>query len=143
MPRYVYPIELTPDDNDTFLVTCPDIPELTTFGETEEDAFTYAAGALATMIDTYMRVGRPIPSGSAANGRPTVALPALMAMKVSLYMSLRESGLTKSELARMLDLDVRQVRRMLDPLVSSRVEELERALAALGKRIEIRLRDAA
>lgn len=143
MPRYVYPIELTPDDNETLLVSCPDIPELTTFGETEKDALAHAVGALATMIDTYMRVGRPIPSGSAAKGRPTVVLPALMAMKVSLYMALRESGLSKSELARMLKLDVRQVRRMLDPLVSTRVEELERALAALGKRIEIRLQDAA
>jgi len=67
----------------------------------------------------------------------------LVALKVCLYDSMRKAGVSQAELARMLNLDSRQVRRMLDPLTSSRVEELERALAALGKRLEIRVRNAA
>jgi antitoxin HicB len=143
MGRYVYPLNLEPDDNATLLVTSDDFPELTTFGEGERDALTHAADALAVMAAQYMRRGLPIPSGSPARGRPTVALPALVALKVFLYEAMRKSGVSRSELARMLDIDPRQVRRMLDPLTSSRVEELERALAALGKRLEIRISDAA
>ena len=59
------------------------------------------------------------------------------------WWRMRNAGVSQAELARILRLDSRQVRRMLDPLTSSRVEELERALAALGKRLEIRVRDAA
>ncbi len=40
-----YPIKLTPDDNGTFLVTCPALPEVTTFGEDEADAVLRAQGA--------------------------------------------------------------------------------------------------
>lgn len=143
MGRYVYPLNFEPDDNGTLLLTSEDFPELTTLGEDERDALIHAADALAVMAAQYMRRGLKIPSGSPARGRPTVALPALVALKVSLYESMREAGVSRSELARMLAIDPRQVRRMLDPLTSSRVEELERALAALGKRLEIRISDAA
>lgn len=143
MGRYIYPLNLEPDDNGTLLVTSDDFPELTTFGEDERDAVIHAADALAVMAAQYMRRGLSIPSGSPARGRPTASLPALVALKVSLYAAMRKAGVTRSELARMLDIDPRQVRRMLDPLTSSRVEELERALAALGKRLEIRISDAA
>jgi hypothetical protein len=37
-----YPIELTPDDNGTLLVTCPDLPEVTSFGVDEADAIARA-----------------------------------------------------------------------------------------------------
>ena len=30
-----YPIKLEPDDNGTLLVTCPALPEVTTFGKNE------------------------------------------------------------------------------------------------------------
>jgi antitoxin HicB len=143
MGRYIYPLNLEPDDNATLLVTSDDFPELTTFGEDEHDALTHAADALAVMAAQYMRRGLSIPSGSPARGRPTVTLPALIALKVSLYEAMRKAGVSRSELARMLEIDPRQVRRMLDPLTSSRVEELERALGALGKRLEIRVSDAA
>jgi hypothetical protein len=33
----MYTVILTPDDNGTFLVTCPDLPEVATFGEDAED----------------------------------------------------------------------------------------------------------
>ena len=41
-----YQIEITPDDNDTFLITCPDLPEVTTFSEKLEDVGFYAQKAI-------------------------------------------------------------------------------------------------
>ena len=41
-----YPIAIEPDDNEALLVTCPDLPEVTTFGEDEEDALQRAGDAI-------------------------------------------------------------------------------------------------
>jgi antitoxin HicB len=41
-----YRIKLAPDDNGTVLVTCPALPEVTTFGEDEADALRRAVGAI-------------------------------------------------------------------------------------------------
>ncbi len=43
---FLYRVNLTPDDNDTFLVTSEDFPELVTFGATEEEALQRAGDAL-------------------------------------------------------------------------------------------------
>jgi len=37
-----YPVELAPDDDGTFLVTSPDFPELTSFGDTIEESLERA-----------------------------------------------------------------------------------------------------
>ncbi|HJU18433.1 MAG TPA: type II toxin-antitoxin system HicB family antitoxin [Stellaceae bacterium] len=42
----MYTILLEPDDNGTLLVTCPDLPEVTTFGENVEDAMRHAIEAI-------------------------------------------------------------------------------------------------
>ena len=41
-----YGVVLTPDDNDTVLVTAPDLPDATTFGEDREDALARAVDAI-------------------------------------------------------------------------------------------------
>ena len=58
-----YPVNLTPDDG-TFLVTSPDFPELTTFGEDVEDALSHAVGAFQEAIAARKAEGRPIPDPS-------------------------------------------------------------------------------
>jgi antitoxin HicB len=52
MQRFTYPVTLTPDEKDGgFVVTCRDVPELVTQGETTEDAISEAEGALRRMLD--------------------------------------------------------------------------------------------
>ena len=41
-----YTIKLTNDDNGTLLVTCPALPEVTTFGTDRLDAFNHAVDAI-------------------------------------------------------------------------------------------------
>ena len=41
-----YRIKLEGDDNGTVLVTCPSLPEVTTFGDDEADAMRQAVGAI-------------------------------------------------------------------------------------------------
>ena len=52
-----FPIELTLDDNGTYLVTCPDLPEVTTFGEDEEEAKLRALDAIEETVAGRIAVG--------------------------------------------------------------------------------------
>lgn len=65
-----YPITLTPDDNDTFLVTCPDLPEVTTFGETIEEAVHHAADAIEEAIACRIADGLDVPEPSPQRAAP-------------------------------------------------------------------------
>ena len=96
-----YRIKLEPDDNGTLLVTCPALPEVTTFGENEADAIHHAVGAIEEAIAARMADGEDVPEGH-QRGPRLVRLPALTVLKVELYRQLREAGMTRAELARRL-----------------------------------------
>ena len=57
-----YRIELTPDDNDTYLVTSPDFPELTTFGEDEAAAMAAASSAIEEAVAARIARGADVPA---------------------------------------------------------------------------------
>ncbi len=49
------------DEDGTLLVDCPDLPIVTTFGETRKEAIHYARGAISEAIAYYLAEGRDIP----------------------------------------------------------------------------------
>lgn len=138
-----YPIELIPDDNDTFMVTFPDFPEATSVGDSEEEAITNAADGLATVITAYIQDRRDVPAPSPAEGRPTVGLGLLGELKLAIYRAMRARTWRKADLARALGANPRQVDRLLDLRHASTVAQLEAALQACGKRAEVETRELA
>ena len=46
-----FPVTITPDDNNTFLVTFPDMPGAITHGDTKEEVLARAPEALLTVLD--------------------------------------------------------------------------------------------
>lgn len=112
-------------------------------GGDEEDARRHGVDALEVGLASYILARRPIPDPSPARGRPTVSPSLLGRLKIELYRAMRASGMKKADLARRLELDPRQVDRLLDLAHESRTEQLEAALAALGKRVILNVRDAA
>jgi len=137
-----YPITLE-RDGDTILVGFPDVPQAHTFGDTESDALGHAVAALETAMAALMIDRKPIPRASPARGRRTVALPPLSAVKVALYRAMRADGVTKAELARRLGWHAPQVDRLLDLRHASRLDQLDQAVRALGKRLVVRVRGGA
>ncbi|MDP7368218.1 MAG: hypothetical protein QGH83_13300, partial [Candidatus Pacebacteria bacterium] len=73
-----YPIKLTPDDNDTVLATSPDFPELTTFGDDNDDALMHAVDALETAIAYRIAHREDVPPPS--RGRNRASLPTQTTM---------------------------------------------------------------
>ncbi len=138
-----YPVVLEPDDNGTILVSFPDFPEAHTFGEDVADALHHAGDALETVLMAYMQDRRDIPAPSTTRKRRFVALPALTEAKIALYQTMRVAGVRKGELARRLRWRLPQVDRLLDLSHSSRLDQIEAALAALKKRLSVHVHDAA
>lgn len=139
MTAFRYRIVLTPDDNDTFLVTCPDLPEVTTFGEDEGDALLRARDAIEEALAARIAHRQDIPAPTGAEGIP-VDLPLLTAMKIELYLTAKRAGVRKSDLAKRLNAHGPQVDRLFDLRHASKVEQIEGAFHALGKRIEFQVR---
>lgn len=125
-----FPVKLTPDDNDTLLVTSPDFPELTTFGEDRADALLHAVDALETAIQSRINDREDVPRPG--RGKVTVRLPTQSALKVMLYQAMRERDVTKAELARRLECHKPQVDRLLDLRHASRLDQLDAAFKVLG-----------
>lgn len=73
-----YAVDLAPDDG-TVLVTSGDFPELTTYGEDEDEAMARAKDALEEAIAARMDDGADLPPPSP--GRHLIALSPLMAAK--------------------------------------------------------------
>jgi antitoxin HicB len=143
--EFAYPVMLTPDEIDGgFVVTFPDLPEVITQGEDAAGALEEAADALEEAIAGRIRRGDPIPGPSTqVASQVQIPVPALTAAKAALYLALRETGISKSELATRLGCDEKEVRRLLDPRHVSKLPRIERALSALGKSLAVRLVDEA
>jgi antitoxin HicB len=133
-----YPLTLEEDEG-TLLVTSPDFPELTTFGEDREEAIARAGDALEEAIAARMasRLGIPPPS----SGSVYATLPTLTTVKLLLYQGMRDRGIGKAELARRLDWHLPQVDRVLNVQHSSRLEQMDAALGAIGLRLDVSARD--
>lgn len=122
MRQFTYAVKLTPDKKDGgFVVTCRDLPEAITQGETVEEALAEAADCLEEAIAARIDDERVIPMPSASKrGERLVSVPPSMALKAAVYLAVREAGISNSELARRMQLDEKEARRILDPQSSDK-----------------------
>jgi len=137
MVRMIYPIQLTPDTIDGgFTVTCRDFPEAITQGETITQAVLEALDAIEEAIASRIKRGVDIPIPSVQKqGEQMATVPLSTSLKATLYQAMREDNITKSELARRIGVDEKEVRRMLDPRHPSKTPGMERALFCLGRSV--------
>ena len=139
-----YPAALIPDPDDGFTVTFRDVPEAITEGDTREEALLRAEDALESALAMYIAAGEPLPVSSMVEpGEELVPLSALGMAKAALYDAMREQNVGRAELARRLRWHLPQVARVLDLRHSSRMEQVEAALAALGLRLIVDVAKAA
>ena len=141
---FAYPATLTRDAARRFLVRFPDIPEALTDGATEEEALREASDALSEALMSRVVDGEAIPEPSAVGrNQYQIAPDATVALKVALHKALREKSVTVADLSRLLEIDHKEARRLLDPQEKSKVPRLTAALAALGYSVTTAVYDAA
>ena len=121
-------------EGDEWVVRVPDVPEVVTGGGTYEEARELAVDALVCALGGYIDTRRDIPApGALVTGQIVISVPALGSAKLSLYMAMRRHRVTKVELARRLGVSEAAVRRIVDLDHRSRIDQVERALHAVGR----------
>ncbi|MGH6905744.1 MAG: type II toxin-antitoxin system HicB family antitoxin [Geminicoccaceae bacterium] len=139
-----YPAVLIPEADGRFSVTFRDLPEANAFGDHLEDALGAALYGLAVALESRIKDDEvwPEPSPVREDER-LIALPLLIEAKLALMRRMHETGTTKVELARLLGISEGAVRRLLRFDHRSQIDRIEAALARLGSRLELSLRQAA
>ena len=143
LTQYLYPVDLRPKDDGGFMVIFPDIPEALTQGDDRADALAEASDCLAEALAGRIRNKKGFPAPSPAHGRPLVGPDPVIAAKAALYQAIAEAGITNVELGCRMGVPEVEVRRLLNPRHNSKIGRLDEALAALGKRVILEVRDVA
>src|SRR5712691_759810 len=139
-----YPASLIPDSDGGFTVTFHDVPEAITEGDSREEALLCAEDALESALAMYVAAKEPLPILSSVQpGEAVVPLSALGMATAALYDAMREQGVGRAELARRLCWHLPQVARVLDLRHTSKMEQVEAALAALGLHLIVDIAKAA
>lgn len=141
MTNFAFPIQLTPDNEDGgYVVTFRDLPEAITQGDSISECIVEAIDcleeAIAARIDDNLDIPNP---SSPLEAEYLVELPLTMVFKVLLYLAFRETNINKTQLAHKLNLDEKEIRRILDPRHSTKLSTIERVLLILGKKVEVRI----
>ncbi len=134
-----YPAILEKDpETGVVMVSFPDIPFAHSVGDDEAEALLNAEAALVTAFEICeeKRESIPMPS-AAASGQALVVLSVIVAGKVSLYNAMLSESKRKADTARMLNIAPTLVDRLLSFRHKSRIEQIETALAVLGKRLVV------
>jgi antitoxin HicB len=144
MKAYGYRAQFEPGDRrGTIVVTFPDVPEVITQGRGKADARAMAEEALGLGLLTYLARGKPLPKPR-AKGRDLVDIAVMpdVAAKLAVLESFAAAGITKTELARRIGKDEKEVRRILDPKHPTKLPALTAALRARGKRMVVGVTEA-
>ncbi len=140
---YDYAIRFESDDSPGLSVFCRDLPELNSYGDNEEHAMSEAVDAIESTLSIYVDQRRPIPEASAPQpGERVVHLPAVTVAKIALWNTMMERGMRKADLCRLLNAKPVVVDRLVDFLHTSKMEQIEQALTALGKRLAVTIEAA-
>ena len=143
METLAYAVRLEPAKEGGYVVTCRDFPEIVTQGDDFEEALAQASDAMDEAFAARIDDGEDFPEASVPRkGEYVVAPSSDLGAKAALYLAMKEAAISKADLARTLQVDEKEVRRLLDPHHPSKLPRMEEALRALGKRLVLSLQPA-
>jgi antitoxin HicB len=144
MKTFAYLAKFEPGDRKGIVVSFPDVPEAITQGRDMADARAMAEEALGLALLTYPERGLALPLAR-TRGRDLIAIAVMpqVAAKLAVLEAFQKSGMRKSELARRLGKDEKEIRRILDPRHDTKLPALTAALGALGHRLVVGVEKAA
>lgn len=138
-----YPVNLV-EDLGTVRVAFPDWDNTETFGSDREEALAMAKDLLETMASVHVSKGEAFPDPSPDLSRPTVGLcllsvPQRLACTWQCWMQV----FPRQNCPDGWGWHPPQAQKLLDLQHKSRVDQIEQALAAVGKRLVVMVQDAA
>ena len=133
---YRFTVRLEDDPDGGVLATFPDVPEAIAHGADRTEALSQARIALAVALFGYLKDDGALPRATPSAG-DYVTPPATDVLKIAVVEAWLASGMSKSEFARLLGVDEKEARRILDPDAATKADRLEQALHALGRKVHI------
>lgn len=135
-----YPASFTPDPDGGYVVTFRDIPEAITQGDDDDEAMFMARDVLREAMGIYFDEKRPVPMPSQAQrDERLVDLPISVAAKVLLLNEMLTQKVNASELGRRLGASPQTAARLTDLEHATKIDQIDAALQALGKRLAVSL----
>ena len=122
---YAFAVEFEDDPDGGVLATFPDVPEAIAHGRDREEALAQAKEALAVALFGYVKEGRAIPIVKRAK-TARIGPQATDVLKLAVVEAWRQAGMSKSDFARLLGVDEKEARRILDPDAATKADRLER-----------------
>ena len=133
-----YPATLDRQPDGRYLVQFVDLADTFTEGQTKEEALFNAAEVLSAMLAWRLDAGQGVPAPSKkVRGASYIAPDAKT--QAAMLLRLARGERTLSELARAMETSWPAAKRLEDPAHWPSLKTLERAAAALGKRLVLTL----
>jgi antitoxin HicB len=133
-----YPAMFEPQPEGGFTVQFVDLPGVITEGDTMDEALFNAAEALTAMLDSYIENGDAVaPPSPDVPGARYIAPDAKTQSALLIRQARGERGL--AELARALETSWPAAQRLENPRHWPSLRAIDRAAAALGKRLVLSL----
>jgi antitoxin HicB len=133
----VYPARLAKERN-TIIVSFRDLPEALTEGKDRASALAAAVDCLDVALLFRLKEGAAIPDPSRARaGEVVVPASPSVAAKIAFVQAFAAAKITRTALAERLGLRETEVRRMLDPDHGTKLDRLDAAMRALGRRLVV------
>ena len=133
-----YPAVLEPEESGGFFVRFVDVEGALTDGETLDEALFNASEALSGILGWMLDENRPIPDPSPAGEGMVLDAPDARTQAALLIRRARGER-SLAELARSLETSWPSAQRLENPRHSPTLRQLEKAAAALGKRLVLAL----
>jgi antitoxin HicB len=138
-----YPADFRPIEDGWFMAVFPDVPGCATNGEDHDVTYEMAQDALGIMLDSYIwEHGTLPPRSRPSKNQVVVELSALDSSKLALCLEMAKAKLTKTELAARLGVDEKEARRILAVGHNTKLDTLEAAFKAIGRKITIQVEAA-
>ena len=133
-----YPAVLEPQEGGGFFVRFVDLEGALTDGETLDEALFNAGEALSAMLGWLLDENKPIPVPSPAGAGMYLIAPDART-QAALLIHRTRGDRSLAELARALETSWPSAQRLENPRHSPTLRQLEKAAAALGKRLVLAL----
>jgi len=132
-----YQAVLEPQPEGGFTVTFPDLPEAITEGDSHEEAVFNAAEVLGLCLDVRMDQGDELPRPTQTPGGVWITPPASVQVAIALRQIREDQGKSLSDMARLLNTSWPAAQRLERPSANPTLRQLDRAAAAVGKRLVV------
>lgn len=129
-----YALNFAPEEEGGYTVTCRNIPELITCGDTDEECIEMAEDVLISCVEVYFEKGWLFPESNEKlrDTERLIYLPDIIFAKVLLHNALIKEKVSKAELAKRMSVLPQSLTPVFTVRHNTKLETISKALEALG-----------